>query len=281
MDDVESFVISTATRSDVELAVRWAEREGWNPGLSDAECFRAADPEGFLLGTLGQRPVATISAVSYPGYAFVGLYIVDPAFRGQGYGMRIWTAAMERTDGVVTGLDGVVAQQDNYRRSGFTLAHRTIRFTGALDGRNDPEVVPLSGADLDEVAAYDRPCFGAPRRGFLEQWLGQPGAQALGVRSGARLTGYGVVRPAHEGFKVGPLFADDAGTAAAILAGLARHAGPRSTVVLDVPESNAAGVALAREAGMVPVFETARMYRGGDPGLPVDRVFGITSFELG
>jgi hypothetical protein len=40
-------------------------------------------------------------------------------------------------------------------------------------------------------------------------------------------------------------------------------------------------VALARGAGMTPVFETARMYRGGDPGLPLDRVFGITSFELG
>jgi hypothetical protein len=29
------------------------------------------------------------------------------------------------------------------------------------------------------------------------------------------------------------------------------------------------------------VFETARMYRNGDPGLPVERIFGITTFELG
>ena len=31
----------------------------------------------------------------------------------------------------------------------------------------------------------------------------------------------------------------------------------------------------------MPVFETARMYRGGQPQLPLDRVFGVTSFELG
>jgi len=31
----------------------------------------------------------------------------------------------------------------------------------------------------------------------------------------------------------------------------------------------------------VGVFETARMYRGAAPDLPVDRWFGVTSFELG
>ena len=33
-------------RADVDLAVEWAAREGWNPGLADAEAFHAADPEG-------------------------------------------------------------------------------------------------------------------------------------------------------------------------------------------------------------------------------------------
>jgi hypothetical protein len=31
---------------------------------------------------------------------------------------------------------------------------------------------------------------------------------------------------------------------------------------------------------MHAVFETARMYTKGDPGIPVDRVFGVTSCEL-
>jgi len=32
---------------------------------------------------------------------------------------------------------------------------------------------------------------------------------------------------------------------------------------------------------MHPVFETARMYTGAIPELPMDRLFGVTSFELG
>jgi len=44
---------------------------------------------------------------------------------------------------------------------------------------------------------------------------------------------------------------------------------------------NAAGVALARDLDLEPVFETARMHRGPAPELRLDRVFAITSFELG
>lgn len=275
------FRISIASPAEVDLMLDWAQREGWNPGASDASCFRAADPDGFLVGTLDGRPVAAISAVRYPGLGFVGLYIVDPECRGLGYGLRIWTAAMELLDGSAVGLDGVVAQQDNYARSGFVLAHRNVRYAGSMRGRTHPDLVALTAADLDVVAAYDEPCFGAPRRSFLAAWLAQPGARALGLRSDAQLSGYGVIRPTRNGFKAGPLFADDVQSAARILDGLVDHAGSGATVILDVPEPNAAGVDLARERGLEPVFETARMYRGGDPRLPLERVFGITSFELG
>ena len=32
---------------------------------------------------------------------------------------------------------------------------------------------------------------------------------------------------------------------------------------------------------IAPVFETARMYRGSVPALPLNRIFGVTTFELG
>ena len=72
--------IRVMTRPEVDLAVDWAAAEGWNPGLADAECFYAADPDGFLIGLLGDEPVATISAVKYgKSFGFIGLYIVKPA----------------------------------------------------------------------------------------------------------------------------------------------------------------------------------------------------------
>jgi hypothetical protein len=52
-------------------------------------------------------------------------------------------------------------------------------------------------------------------------------------------------------------------------------------VFLDVPSLNTAAVALAENFGLAPVFETARMYRGAVAPLRLDRIFGVTSFELG
>ena len=40
-------------------------------------------------------------------------------------------------------------------------------------------------------------------------------------------------------------------------------------------------VALAEKQRMSVVFETARMYTGAFPDLPVARLFGVTTFELG
>ncbi len=40
-------------------------------------------------------------------------------------------------------------------------------------------------------------------------------------------------------------------------------------------------LALAQDFGLVPVFETARMYTGPIPPLRLERIFGVTTFELG
>lgn len=105
-------VIRTMTRDDVDIAIRLAAKEGWNPGLSDAECFYAADPEGFFIAELHGEPVGTISAVRYDdGFGFVGLYIVAPGARGKGYGMELWKHAMEHLAGCNIGLDAVTEQE--------------------------------------------------------------------------------------------------------------------------------------------------------------------------
>ena len=59
----DDLVISVMTEDEVRLAVDWAAREGWNPGLADADAFRSADPDGFLIGRVDGAPVAVISAV--------------------------------------------------------------------------------------------------------------------------------------------------------------------------------------------------------------------------
>jgi hypothetical protein len=40
-------------------------------------------------------------------------------------------------------------------------------------------------------------------------------------------------------------------------------------------------VSLAQALGLAPVLETARMYTGAIPPLRLERIFGVTTFELG
>lgn len=279
-----TYITRTMTREEVALAVEWAAREGWNPGLHDAEAFYAADPGGFFVGELDGEAVASISVVNYGvGFAFLGLYIVQPAFRGKGLGWKLWQHGMASAAGRQVGLDGVVAQQGNYRKSGFELAWRNVRYAGHGLGPSmrDAQVVDLKSLSFEAVRAYDAPFFPADRSGFLGAWLGLEDSVALGYVRNGTLHGYGVIRRCRSGWKVGPLFADGEPVAEAVYAALAGQAAVDEPVFLDVPETNAAAVALARRHGMEVVFETARMYTGTAPQMPMERMFGITSFELG
>ncbi|NQD96193.1 GNAT family N-acetyltransferase [Pseudomonas sp. CrR25] len=271
-------------RAEVDIAIDWAAAEGWNPGLHDANCFYAADPHGFLVGLLGNEPIAVISVVKYGDtFGFLGCYIVKPEYRGQGYGMRLWNAGLAYLSGRTIGLDGVVAQQGNYRKSGFTLANVNVRYQGVGGGDLpvDPQIVPLSTLPLADVIAYDRPLFAESRPGFVQCWINQPESTALGILSEQRLAGYAVLRRCRVGYKIGPLFADTAELAERLFLALRASAPAGAEIFLDTPAVNAAAIDMAQRHGMSVSFETARMYLGTCPDLPIERVFGVTTFELG
>jgi len=280
----DRYTIRTMSAAEFDIAVDWAAKEGWNPGLADATCFRAQDPGGFLLGALDGEPIASISVVRYgASYGFLGFYICVPEERGKGYGLRLWEKASERLAGRVVGLDGVVAQQQNYAKSGYVLAHRNVRLGGRVDVPSVPSesgLVDIATLPFERVMAYDRPFFAGPREAFLRCWLKTDGRQGLAlVRDGA-VAGYGVVRACREGAKIGPLFADDEAGADLLFRGLAGMAQGRN-VYLDIPEPHVAAWSIGRRYGLAPSFETARMYRGPAPDLPLSRIYGITTFELG
>lgn len=284
---LRNYHIRPMTQLELGTVVNWAAAEGWNPGLSDAACFYSTDPSGFLLGVLEDDPIAAISAVKYgSSFGFIGFYIVRPDFRQQGYGWQIWQAGMASLAGRNIGLDGVVAQQANYLKSGFKLAYRNIRYEGHDDETGQPfehaaDIVPLSALPIDTVLRYDRDLFPAERGAFLRCWLSQPSHICLGKMVQGCLTGYGVLRPCQNGYKIGPLFADSPKIAEEIFLALRSHLPPQTPFYLDTPEINPAAVALAEEYQMQRVFETARMYTQEPPDLPLDRIFGVTTFELG
>ena len=281
-----NYTLKHMARRDLDRAIDWAASEGWNPGLHDADCFYAADPEGFLMGWLDDEPIAAISVVKYgTSFGFLGFYLVKPAFRGQGYGWQIWQAGLDSLQNRTIGLDGVVDQQSNYLKSGFQLAYRNIRYEGwgeaaPVSGPAD-QVVPLAHVPLAQVIEYDRQCFPDDRTAFLQCWLNQPDSTAIAVMQNESLMGYGLLRACRQGYKIGPLFADNPTVAETLFLALKAQVKPGQPFYLDVPEVNAAAVALAAKYAMTSMFETARMYLPTVPELPTDKIFGVTSFELG
>ncbi|WP_433740311.1 GNAT family N-acetyltransferase [Pseudomonas putida] len=285
-------VIRNMTRPELDELVDWAAREGWNPGVHDAELFWATDPDAFIAATLGDELIGGGAITSYHGeFGFMGFFIVRPEYRGQGLGNTLWHARRERLlarlrPGASIGMDGVFAMQDYYAKGGFVFSHRNMRFRAEITQRPTTsqvvgqDIVPLATLPFDQVVDYDRTCFPAARETFLSGWIAQADALAVGCQREGRLSGYGVARRCREGYKIGPLFADDALAANALYARLAECAqgGP---LFLDAPQNNPAAMALVRQQGMIEVFGCARMYLGPLPAIAHERVFGVTTFELG
>lgn len=276
--------VSRASLEEWHQVVGWAADEGWNPGDGDVDHFHPVDPSGFFLGRVEGRPVSAVSVVNHsPEYAFLGYYLVHPDLRGSGLGLATWRAAFPHAGGRTVGLDAVPAQEPTYRRSGFTAAYRNLHFTGVPERRAAvPEgVVPVTQRFLPAIAAYDRRCFPADRGAFLGGWLTGPGRSGYALLRDGEVAGFGLIRPARDGLRIGPLFAEDAPGAGALLDALTAGLGPDDEVHLDVPEHHEAACALVAERGLRSASHTVRMYHGEVPASRAAAVWAATSLELG
>jgi len=275
--------IERMTRSEVDVALKWAQIEGWNPGIHDAECFYHADPDGFYAAKLDGEIVGTISIVKYSkDFAFEGLYIVKPEFRGRGIGLKLQNFALNVCKDSNLGLDGVVAMQQKYELDGFRFAHNNTRYAGIAKREQSNQCVPIQRQNFGEIASFDLECFAADRTRFLDCWLLQNDAARMLTRDEVtgKISGYGAIRKCVQGHKIGPLFANDGKTAELLFKSLASTV-PGETVFLDVPQPNTGAVELATKKHMQPVFSTVRMYTNTAPNVQLNKIYGITTFELG
>ncbi|CAM9523983.1 unnamed protein product [Scytosiphon promiscuus] len=311
--DLSEREIRVMTRADLQRVLGWADEEGWAPGVQDAIPFLVADPEGFFVARKedGGDILASVSAVrSGDTYGFIGLYICVPEFRGRGHGLALFRHALRHLEGRVMGLDAVVAQQANYAKHGFVMAHRTVRLGGevVVDSTTSPTVTAAAAMggsthryddglvvqtvsqdeDLQRLVDFDHQHVPAPRPEFVRAWLTTPGHVACAAIKDGAVEGYGVLRPASGGMRFGPLFAVSFQVAELLAKALLAASvsspsasGEKLNVFIDVPEPNSEGIRLAETLGLREVFSAGRMYKGPAPSLPLGKIFGFTSMELG
>lgn len=271
----------------VQTLVNWAQQEGWNPGKYDYEVFYNTDPDGFYGFYLEDKLIAGGAVVSYNAeYGFMGLFIVAPAHRGSGIGHKLWYLRRDLllsrlNQGASIGMDGVVDMQSFYAKGGFNIAFKDERYECL--GRNlevSSYVSNVTQKDFTQIQNYDTTCFGFNRTTFLQNWLRMPNSRAFKYTNGGNMLGYAVIREADSGYKIGPLFAENNEVAEALYRACLNHATGQN-VYLDIPMINRGAVDLIKTYNAKYVFECARMYYGNAPKIDMNKVYGITTFELG
>ena len=273
--------IRRMTIKELHNVLDWVRREGWNPGLDDAAPFYAADPQGYFVNEVAGKVAAAISVVNHSDeFAFLGLYICLPEYRGQGHGSALWSAAIAHAGQRNIGLDGVEDQQSNYRKSGFVLTGKTVRYQGILPSASEP--VTRCKADLEALLALDKRITGVSRPDFARGWFTDTPSRktfSLRDRSGP-IRAFATARKCHEGLKIGPLWSEDLNSVEALLRAIVDEFGVQQAQI-DVPGGSEGLAAHFSALGFRPVFRTARMYKGPPPQAQPGAFYTPATLELG
>ena len=285
--NIDKLQLTKLNFSELETLISWAKEEGWDPGLSDATLFWETDPNGFYGYFNNQELVAGGAIVSYNGeFGFMGLFIVHPKYRHLGIGRKLWHQRKNKLLSRINkdasiGLDGVVAMQDFYNKGGFDIAFRDERHEKlGAHFKVHTHVSKISELDTEDVIKYDTECFGFHRPQFLLPWLKQPYGFSFKYVESGLLKGYAVLRKTWKGYKICPLFADDQFIAEELYKACLNEV-PNELVYIDIPMNNKLAVDLVFKYQTTYIFECARMYLNNMPSIPNQKIFGITTFELG
>jgi len=280
-----SYEIRTASLEEMrKIHIKWCADLQWNPGLNDCASFISEDAQGVFLGCLDGEPIATVTGIRFgKDLGFVGVYICKQEHRGKGYGVQLFNHAMKWLEGRNIGLDGVLEQVPNYKKSGFKEVWTSARYECV----GKPILVPpsnlvnLKDFNFDAIVDFDAIHFSERRPNFLKTWIGSPGITALGlVDKEGKLTAMGVMRPAYTGFRIGPFFSTTPSDASILLDQLLAFTGG-SKAYLDIPDINQNAVQLMESRSFPCVFQCKRMYIREMPNIPINQVYGVTALELG
>jgi len=285
--NIEDLEFRKLNFQDLKILVEWANNEGWNPGPNDAEVYWATDPNGFYGYYFNESLVAGGAIISYNNeFGFMGLFIVKPEFRTKGIGRKLW---YQRRDllkdrlnhNASIGMDGVIDMQSFYKKGGFEISFKDERYENlGTEFHLDSNITSIKDEDFHEILNYDKQCFGFFRPQFLRPWIKLPENKTFKYVENNNVRGFSIVRKVFNGFKVGPLFADNTKIAEELYKACLNSVIGKP-LFIDIPMINKDAIQIINKYNAKYVFECARMYYGQPPRIAMKKVYGITTFELG
>jgi len=277
--------IRLLTQSDLPAGMRLKELAGWNQTPADWQRFLHASPAGCFAAEVEGSVVGTSATIVYEDrFAWIGMVLVDPAFRGRGIGTRLLEVAIEHLDGIGVAtqkLDATPQGKPIYEKLGFVAEYELERWVLRREPAVSPALSLAAVPDLDKIVETDREVFGADRGELLHSLHADAPDFTLAIELEGGLIGYALGRGGSRADHLGPWMAWDEPTARELLDEFLRHAG-RDTVFVDCPKSNAMVRELLLSRRFVISRPLTRMYRGpnGSPGQP-ELVCAILGPEFG
>jgi ribosomal protein S18 acetylase RimI-like enzyme len=252
--------------------------------LEDLRFYRKIQPDGWFLGFQGERVVGMVGATNYEAFAHVGLMAVHPEAQRQGVGlalMQFLLARLEQQQIPLVMLDASVMGRPLYEKLGFVPYDDTLIFQRQGDpaGLEKPaSIQPITTRDLDELAAWDRPVFGADRRKVFQALLEMfPGRAFLRREENGQIAGLLCA----QWNRIGPWVMRQPEHAEELLqAALALPY--EETISVAVPSGNQAAITLLQKHGFTQVRANRHMGRGaGGAAGQREQIFAQTSLAAG
>ena len=287
------------TKTEFEsIIINAMVKEGWGPGLQDAECFMACDPTAGFVGELNGKPICCFTMAKYgDSFAFAGSYIVGKKYRGKGYGKKIYDFAMASgkhfpSIGTIAGLPREEMNKHNGFRSVFYGAffvfniQTTIACFSETSKRCHVKIKRIEDVDMQALFMYDASVFGFQRHAFLSKWLRMIGSHArVAIDCEGSIVGYTVARPTFikQSYKIGPLYADSDEVAEKLLKAvfeeLLQQEKPAPVVCIDAPTEKASK--LCERLQGKRSLELVYMVMNDLPDACFDKWFGCTTVQFG
>ena len=260
------------SRTDIPAGMRLKDIAGWNQTPIDWERFLRASPAGCFVAEAEGNVVGTATTIVYEGrFAWIGMVLVDPDYRGRGIGTCLLEKTIEHLDTrrvPTMKLDATPQGKPIYEKLGFVTEYEIERWTLRRAAGAAPAPAKPTPLELERILDVDSEVFGADRGDLLRSVDGEAPEFTL-TSSPGHLTGYTLGRRGSRADHLGPWMARDEASARELLDEFLRRSG-RETVFVDCLKENPYARQLVGSRGFEFSRPLTRMYRGLNthPGRP-------------
>jgi Acetyltransferase (GNAT) domain len=262
---------------------------GWNQNVADWRFMLAAGRGFGCRGADGKWEASSLVLPLGQKLAWISMVLVTKPRRHGGLGTGLLKRCIEEVHAsdAVAGLDATEEGRPIYLTMGFRDLYRIARwhFDRAEDFPAAPPMGitlrPCTMADLPRLALYDRPLSGMERPSILAHLATrQPGLAWVAETGSGRIAGFGLGREGRVASSIGPVIADSAAIALALISQATKAApGP---FILDVPEAHRDIRVWLEQRGAVTPRAYMRMTLGEAEGLAdASHLFALAGPELG